>query len=446
MDILNMINQYLKDKKSDDELASEFFSLLKRGESINQIAKQYELDHSKIQEILTKNGYSFNNILSRWEKSESSLNHHQPEHTYYNSKTGTNSEENYRLNKSNHEETSNNESKIEKTNQVQPIPLSLANMLNNGMSIEALCKKYNVTSSEIESALLADGFQYYSFLNHWTKKNSTNFSEELVKLLNHNGNTNALLNRFNIKPQKQNECIQEIKNFLKSNGYLYSYTNNAWEMTATENRLPIIVAELNKTESLKEVAQKFNLTNISLRQLLKNNGYHYYGVLNIWTNKSDKKILEEIVEQLSNETLTLTQLAERNIDIVKLKQALIKEGIQYTKDATDIESKEIQKPIKELDDLKNQEALERNANHVVQESKQPRLQFQFNEEDINSLKEMIQDWKKKKTEEQSINHDPVEINIYLPANLLAQITNIAEKDGMSRSMIISKALQDYLNK
>lgn len=439
-----MINQYLKDNKSDEELAFEFLSLLKRGESITQIAKQYELAPSRIQDILIKSGYTFNSTSSLWEKSKPVANHKQQDDQYLTTTLQTGTAQNDKNNVPSSDNKSNNPSSYGKTNSILPIPISLANMLNNGTSLESLKKKYNVTTSDIESTLLTNGFQYYSFLNHWTKKNPTNFSEELVEQLNHD--KNILFKRFNIRPQEQDKCLQEIKNFLQSNGYSYSFSNNAWELTAIDQQLYLLVDELNKTESLKEVAKKFNMADITLRQILKNNGYHYYGLLNIWTNKSDKNLLEELVQELSNETLTLAQLAERNIDIEKLKQALLKEGIQYEKKAT--QTTEIQKSAEDYENDEKPRTLENAQNHedhVVQETQQSLLQSQFDKEEINSLKEMIQDWKKRKVEEQSINCDPVEISIYLPANLLALITSLSEKDGISRSLIINNALKEYLN-
>jgi len=589
MDVLNMLNNYIKENNSEEELASEFLELINRGTPINKIASQYDIDSLKVKEVLHNSGFKFNTITNRWEKTSETApiqNSYSQNETEKNRDTNTvkNSDEqktrpklslniivdllndrvpmdkickqyeisptalknmlimngyNYysfmnrwfkknklelceylasmlgkntslydlslqyfstnkermlfvnnveslfkeqqfefnkvdkkwrRLNqitdKNNKVKTHNTITKVEKEVNInakenalqspssklgQPIKngtvkkltsadlLSIVEDLNQGITLKNICKHYFLSETEIKTFLLNDGFKYYSFINQWLKMDSDTLANMLIYQLNQGIDIKDLPTKYNIDPFVYEESIIEIKKFLKSNGFTYRPLSKKWEKDIQIQQLPIIVDELNKTTSLKKVAKQFQMSDLTLKHLLRNNGYRYYSLLNVWTNKNYKILLNELATDLRKGNITFDQLAQKNIDIFKLEQTLIKERCNYKTEMRKInfeENTQFQKT-EETDSLDNTQ-----TNTI--ENKHPFFSSVFNEEEIASLREIITHWNQQKNEEKTISGQLTEVKVYMSTEILDALTETAEKSGLSRSYTIEKALKMYL--
>lgn len=60
MDILGILNDYIKNNKSEKQLTYEIINLLNKGISIEKIAKQYEYTPEVVRNIIQNAGYTYN--------------------------------------------------------------------------------------------------------------------------------------------------------------------------------------------------------------------------------------------------------------------------------------------------------------------------------------------------------------------------------------------------
>ncbi|EWG08452.1 hypothetical protein, partial [Cytobacillus firmus] len=73
MDIIGILNDYIKNNKSDEQLAHEFASLLNKGQSMWKVSKLYDFKAEKVREIMDIYGYELNPYYQKWIQNEKKM-------------------------------------------------------------------------------------------------------------------------------------------------------------------------------------------------------------------------------------------------------------------------------------------------------------------------------------------------------------------------------------
>ncbi|MEH7158968.1 hypothetical protein [Neobacillus drentensis] len=445
MDILGMVNDYIKNNKSDDQLAHEFKSLFNKGNSIEKIAKQYDYSPEKVRTIIDQSELS---------KSNSELK------SGIEPKISTSS-------------SKKEESIIDKKKELKISIDIVVDVLNDGVDLDEVAKQYNITGTQLKQQILLDGYRYNSFMNYWTKMNQEELVDYLVREVNQ-GYTLYDLSAKYVKTNKDRlSFVYKVESYLKKYKYQYNLTKKKWtrgdQPTPTgghskldskpvpTTNLKKIVMELNKGIPMKDVVESLKITTNSLRQDLKKNGYRFDRVFDVWTQEKRSELVKKLDDDLSKGIVTIEDLKNRGLNTkileVELKFAGFDDNlirhVQKNKtpksfvENTKVEKKAlVNKLTSKVDTAKIQLHSELSTQSKYKPSTNTEL---FSKEEVADLKEMINIWQQKKKESRLVK-DAKEINIYIEEDLLMQLTNASELSGISRSLVIANALKEYLKK
>ncbi|MFD0824435.1 ribbon-helix-helix domain-containing protein [Neobacillus sp. M.A.Huq-85] len=445
MDIIGILNEYIKNNKTEEQLASEFKTLLNKGYSIEKISKQYNVTPQQIKELL--------------DKAQTTLNYNGIDFKQDNS--GNNQKKTNQTSK-----LDNNllysESKPDKSKELSNSLDLVVDVINDGVLLEQVAKEYNISPTKLKDLLAFNGFRYYSFMNYWTKMSKEELCEYLVKELNQGFSPYDLSRKYVKDNFDRITFVKNLEQYLKKYNYKYNLTKKIWSKPTP--KLSTIVKELNKGVSMKDVVESFNITTINLRQELKNNKYRFDRVFNIWTQDQRSELVKNLADELISGKITVRDLKERNLNTGLLEVELQFGGFDLNlsdKDNPLIKSNnQFHSAIEHVDDENERnmvDVLNTNATQkddVLEKKSSPYKQINkpvsatstdiFNNEELTCLKEMIDQWEQRKNQKLQISSDSTEISIYIKKNLLFQLNKAAEHEGVSRSLLIEKALNVYL--
>jgi hypothetical protein len=418
MDILGMLNDYLKNNKSDEQLANEFIALFNKGQSLEQVAKLYEYSPEKVKEILKNTGYISYGYPQKWKRTNSSQLNVKPKKAV------------------------NNENITE-----EQLADEFVTLLNKGQTIEKVAEIHSYSPESITEILTNVGYKYFGFSKKWKKTN---------------------------QPKNAKSKASKKQSKTKSSSYDTGLVQTSKPIENETYQISDIINKLNNGISILEVAVWYRITEGGLRQLLKRNKYRYDRIFKVWTNLTRKEYLKQLASDLYNGKVSLNKINKNGVNIDVVEMELIKSGFKYKKDNNTLKSSKINTNQNGKTNLGGSNKLQPliTEEMLLKEEKDESLEFLlkekatyndfpstddkkvktashkelFTKEELANLKEMIYSWNEKKKDESLVTSPKIETTIYLNQDLLLQLTKTSEKVGLSRSMIIEKALKTYLNK
>lgn len=425
LDILGMVNDFIKNNKSDEQLADEFITLYKKGHSIDKIAKQYDYTLEKVKTII--NQY----VLSKESKTPTS---------YSNSK------------------------KHESTNDKKPeLKISIdivVDVINDGVDLEDVAKQYNITGTQLKDLIVFDGYKYYSFMNYWTKMNQEELCDFLAQELNQGFSTYELSAKYVKSNKDQITFANLVDSYLKKYKYKYDSKKNIWtKETIPSVEITTIVNELNKGQLLKEVAEKFNISDTNIRKDLKKHGYRLDRIFNIWTQEKRIDLVKKLDRDLTSGKVTKESLKRQGLNTNLLQVELgfggFDENLDRNVQKNKIPNKQQTKTTEVVAPKKDAKIAKVKTSTVSQPVEEPIRQSEKNmtqysptkelsSKEVEILKEILLDWKQRKIESSGIDNNPAELNIYIDQEIFMQLTKTSEISGISKSLVIAKALKEYL--
>ncbi|MEH7158967.1 CopG family transcriptional regulator [Neobacillus drentensis] len=419
MDILDMLNDYLKTNKTDEQLASEFVTQLNKGQTIDRVAKLYGYSSVKVREILKNTGYTYYSFSQKWKRS----NAHQPT------------------------EPLQKETKIAEKLAAEFVALLNS---NKGQSIEKVADIVKYPPEMITEILNNTGYKYYGFSRKWKRTNPPKNTKEIIA----------------------SKVISNSNNTSKETGVVKTYYQNEIVL----EHIPEIINKLNNGISILEVAVWYKVTEGKLRQFLKSHKYRYDRIFKVWTNLPRKEFLKQLANDLYNGRISLNDINKNGVNINVVEMELINSGFAYKNHPTNIghnlpksnhinsnpnvkkhcsETNQIHPLITE--ELLLKEEMDESLDFLLEEGKNVHsssiieqtnnsdsVSELLTKEEIANLKEMINLWKSENNEISSETNSKVEITIYVNQDLLYELTMTSEREGLSRSLIIEKALKSYL--
>ncbi|MFD0824434.1 ribbon-helix-helix domain-containing protein [Neobacillus sp. M.A.Huq-85] len=525
MDILGMLNDFIKDNKTDEQLANEFLKLLNKGNSLEHIAKLYEIAPQRIREIIKNSGKpnsksneknintlpSFNKDLDNKNDIQLAakfISHLNKGLSIYDISKKFNfpveKVKEILINTGYSNVITTNEEKTKLTAKTSEIPqkntktdLQLANefvtLLYKGKSLEIIAELYEFPIEKIKEILSTNG--YKNFMSSFEKRNqytTVQLADELAALLNNKGNSIEKV------AERHNLSTHQVKDILAIAGYTYYGFSKKWKNTHTpkqtkksssssknksankankntiekvslHHQLPLAVNELNDGKLMKFVAELFNITSANLRLDLKNNNYRYDALFKVWTKDSRRTLVEKLAKDLYDGKITFKDLEKQNVNVKILEIELRHSGHAYKKLEKSSNSNDTPLTTKTNKQLNNETVTDRlKTHHLItaemlrQEEEEENILLaideeikaeatveskeKLNEDEISTLKEMINFWKQKKEEEEEANvsNVKVETTIFISSELLSILTKASEQEGISRSLIIEEALKAYL--
>jgi transposase len=425
LDILGMVNDFIKNNKSDEQLANEFITLYKKGISIDKIAKQYDYSLEKVKAVISQYGLTKGN------------------------KTLT--------------DYSGSKKVDSKNSNIPELKISIdivIDVLNDGVDLDEVSKQYNITGRRLKELILLAGYRYYSFMNFWTKMDQEEVIDYLVQELNQGYSLYDLSAKY-IKTNKDRlSFVSRMESYLKKYKYNYNVKKKIW----TKDTSPIIditkiVNELNKGQLLKEVAKSVNISDTNIRRDLSNNGYRYDRIFNVWTQEKRSELVKKLDHDLTSGKVTKESLKRQGLNTnllqVELRFGGFDENLvrhvqknnppskQQTKTTEEVTSKKGTKSAKVKTNI-----VSRTVEESITQSEKNKTQTsptkELSSKEVEILKEILQDWKLKKIETSGIDNNPSELNIFIDQELLMQLTKASEISGISKSLVIAKALKEYL--
>jgi hypothetical protein len=465
LDILGIVNEFINNNKSNEKLAIDIINLLNKGYSLQSISNKYNMSTEKVDEIIINENYIFNKSHQMWEKDTQ---------TMPTSKTTPSNDSKKEIKNLESANISN------VTNELKINLDTIINQLNNGNEFNDVCKLYNITSVNLQVLLQKNNYTYFSFMNNWSKMSSKELCEHIVSKLNHGVTLFDLSGQYVKSNKDRLNFVSKTEQLLKSHNYTYHLSTKTWikDETTINNstisktildQLPLIVENLNTGLPLKEVADRYKMLPSNLRLELKKNDYRYDPLFKIWTKYSRYQLIKNIVLDLQESKISIEQLTKKGLNIKVLEIEFKRNGfhniINLFSDASMDNTSHVSinsSPSKEKElievhfnskvehaDLTESIPAERfEAKHL-----NPNLSTKgippenksdlFNSEEVTKLKEIISYWEKKKEEELSIGNDSVELDILIKSSLLIRLTNASETEGLSRSRLIEKALEEY---
>lgn len=475
MDILGVVNDYINNKNSKEQLPSVLINLLNSGESIEKIAIDHNYEPEDILVIIQKSGYAYDPISQNWV-----LNGTQNLDLL---NVAGSIKENAENSKDDNSEVNklpllSNTNTYEEQDIVNDIK-TITDQINSGTPYEEICNKYNVTSPELHNILLSNGYQHYLFMNFWTRMNRKELCAHLVIELNKGYSLYELSERYVNSNHARITFVNKLQQLLNLYGYKYSLLSKTWTVKESnkniqeENKLietvekveiehlDSMVNDINLGIPMKSVAENNKIPLSNLRQVIKNQ-YHYDGLFKIWTKEDRKTLLHNLSNELSLGNITLDELKKKDINIPLLEIEL--ERYRYN-----LYNKKHNNKIKESNNLNNnpetKNVLSESTTSIEITNKQTVIQIEpknpstsqgnecnnvvtsniFSDQDISCIREIIDFWQQKKIEESRISNIKEPITIFLDDNTIRKLTFLSEKKGLSRSLIIDKALTLYFN-
>jgi hypothetical protein len=418
MDILDMLNDYLKTNKTDEQLANEFVTLLNKGESIYKVAKLYDLSVNKAREILKNTGYTYSSFSNKWKRLNVPQKADQP-------KANT-----------------KNDSKINAKNDEQ-LAAEFVALLNSSkrQSIENVAEIFNYSPEKITEILNNTGYKYYGFSKKWKNTIPTK----------------------NTKKSKSNKKKKSSKD---------TSTKSTTVPLQLDGQINEIVNKLNNGIWILEAAVFYRITEGELRQLLKKNKYRFDRIFNVWTKLSKNEYLKQIADDLYNGKLTFKDIDKNGVNLNVVKMELLNSGFEYINNhanrnqnnSTNTANQEKRNDssiiyplitedmlLKEekdesLDFLLSHDDDEMSLTSIGVETKNVKSNEElFNEDDLASLREIIHNWQEKQKEDSPKINSKIETTIFMDEEIISALTKTAEMEGLSRSLIIENALKSFLN-
>ncbi|MGG3563166.1 hypothetical protein ABES03_16360 [Neobacillus rhizosphaerae] len=381
MDILGMLNDYIKNNKTDEQLANEFTILLNKGQSIEKIAKLYEYPIEKVTELIknsenknggtsyqgisansaqgvqsnainTKNDLQLSNefviLLNKGQSIDKIAELYEYPIEKVKEILKTNG---YRNVVASYEKKNpngvQNFNKQQSTKTDEHLAIEFANLLNTGHSIEKVAKLHNYTEEKVIETLHNTGYTYYGFSRKWKRtseaeqstndlKNELQLAKDLAAQLNKGHSIGKLAKSYNYSEEK-------IKEILHNGGYTFygfsrkwkrsnepKITNTSSNKTELKISIDIIVDLLNDGITLEQISKQYHIPIAELQSLLIRNGFKYYSFMNYWTKLDQEELCEYLVKEL-NQGLSIYDISGKYVKSNKERIAFVSYLENYLK-------------------------------------------------------------------------------------------------------------------
>lgn len=432
-----MLNDYIKNNKSDEQLAHEFASLLNKGQSMWKVSKLYDFRAEKVREIMDKHGYELNPYYQKWIQNEKKMQQESKETDTIQDIDNGNKIDSY------------TENKVIGIDELKPnisVP-KIVDLINDGIDIAAVGKQYNISYKEVLNILHVNGYKNYQFINKWSKQTERELIDSLVNELNTGITLYDLSGKYVKNNKDRIKFVSVLEQTLKENDYEYISKEHQWLKKEKIVNIQLIVIELNKGIPMKTVAEQFKTSAANIRLALKKEDYRYDPLFKVWTKKRRKDLVNSLAEELRAGLISLVELKEKGINTEVLEIELRNSG-QFPIEEDNFDQKT--EPLSNTVENENTEMNTKvdtihNSNSYFSIDQKSKEEI-FNKEEIEHLKEIIKYWEKKKGERTNTNAATTELTIYLEKEIVNKLTLASEKEGISRSLIIKKALENYLLK
>jgi hypothetical protein len=409
-------------------------------------------------------------------------------------------------NEMNEEDNTKNSKSIISSNSEKALDAdSIIQKLNSGENLKAIAKKYSVQVSLINKIIRDAGFHYSIFFKVWTNKPDITLIEEAVKELNSGITLYDFSNKYVKKAKERLRFADQLRRKIEKLGYDFDQKTKKWvwkskarSTNKLENLIEVepktlsrkvddlkpesinskdnrnlgkkvgpsitskeIIEKLHNGSTLKTIEEETGVAANQLRIQLKTDGYKYDSFFKTYINKNRAIFLKSLAEDILELRATVDQIASRysltkaeleeqllafGYDIYEKEQEIeiVTESNIVQKEETVFESKtENDEGTKsELAKFPTEHVKDTNSFKTIDKS-EPILEAGLTTEDVNLLRELLQD-KKKEKDETRIGKQAVKI--YLSDKVFEEMEEYTEKNDITKSSLISKALEEYFKK
>lgn len=401
---------------------------------------------------------------------------------------------------------SNETTKEETTSSNNGNPLDadvIVQKLNSGEGLTVIAKKHSVQASMINKVIRDAGYQFNSFFRCWTNKSEVILIEDSIREVNKGITLYDYSNKFVKTGRERLHFADQLRRKIEKLGYNFDQKTKKWvwkrKATSTNNKVENlikvepktpsgkvddlkkesvnskenrnlgkkvgpsitskeIIEKLHNGSTLKEIEEESGVAANQLRIQLKADGYKYDSFFKTYINKNRAIFLKSIAEDILEKRATVDKIASRySLTKVELEEQLLAFGYDiYEKEQeseTVTKSNIVQKEetvfetnteigestksekekfpaelVKEIDTLK------------TVDKNEPILEAGLTTEDVKLLREVLQDKKKDKDE---IRTGKKAVKIYLSDKVSEEMEEYTEKNDITKSSLISKALEFY---
>ncbi|GGC76479.1 hypothetical protein GCM10007216_03790 [Thalassobacillus devorans] len=225
--------------------------------------------------------------------------------------------------------TSTNQNTTESNTEKVSYSEKIINKLNSKQkpSILEVAKEYGVSPESINKLLSQKGYRYNTFIEQWTKLTVKEVLEEIINEINDNSTLYDVSGIYFSNKSKRINFVDKLEKYFKKEGYFYSNKKKVW-MKAV-GPVDHYVNDLNKGINMKDLAKRYNTTNAEIRLLLRKHRYRYERTFQIWTNKSERLLLLELIEDVNAKNTDLNEfLRSKELEFYDLIKKLEKYNIR----------------------------------------------------------------------------------------------------------------------
>ncbi|WP_421377988.1 hypothetical protein ACOJQI_11855 [Bacillus salacetis] len=222
----------------------------------------------------------------------------------------------------------------------------------------------------------------------------------------------------------------EIKSNELTQGQENSTENklNSSETPNLETKLIVkaIVDRLNNGETFSQVEKKFKMNKTAIRVLLRNNGYNYNHLFNVWTNLSELTLLKVLKKNLKDSEISLYEYARKHRINYETLQKKLNLSEDESNDYQVSSSRENNSPSEEL-------PLQQEKVNPSSMSKQ--IESYFSVDELLIIKSLI-------LERKADSNSKVEVPIFLDKDTFRNLIKFSTDENQTISDIIKSWIEE----
>ncbi|MCK6207705.1 hypothetical protein KZX50_19880 [Bacillus infantis] len=224
-------------------------------------------------------------------------------------------------------------------------------------------------------------------------------------------------------PIKLNDSVQLKDEIAEHNKALKIDTDTP--QSDTKSIVKAIVDRLNSGETFSLVEKEFRMNKTAIRVLLRNNGYNYNHLFNIWTSLSEYALLEVLRVNLKDSQFSLHEYAKRN----KLNYKTLQQKLSQFEKQNDVQNFSQDKTTSENSALDQKK--------VNPSSMSRQLESYFSVDDLLVLKSIV-------SERKSYSNTLVEVPLFLENDTFRKLIKYSAEENQSISDIIKKWVEEKI--
>ncbi|RLL43920.1 LysM peptidoglycan-binding domain-containing protein [Oceanobacillus piezotolerans] len=372
-------------------------------------------------------------------------------------------------------------------------PKIIVQTVNAGESLTVIAKKYSVQVSQITKLIRNAGYQFNSFFKVWTEKKENTLIEASIRELNKGITLYDFSDKY-VKNKKEKILFaDELRRKIEDLGYNFDQKTKRWvlksnksltnqtvkdaatnsspfkettgerlvkpnntplknEEDASGNNKPIIsteeiIGKLYSGSTLKTIEEDTGIAANQLRIQLKADGYKYDSFFKTYINRNKAVFLKNIAEDIINDKTSVEQVASKfGVSKDELEELLEAYGYNI-KNKNEPETESIEGTVVETKKAIQYQENEDDAGLVeskdIIRATETVIDMSLSREEILLIKELLRDKEKEKDE---VNSGKQSVKIYLNQKLLEKVEEFTERNNITKSNLVAKALEEYLDR